>query len=300
MAIRKHPVIFGICLVSLLGLVSILLLHGISALSGGSSFSSHGKVGIVDVRGIIASSQEVVEQLDTFRKDDNIQAVVVRIDSPGGGVAASQEIYSAIKELKKRKKVVASFGSVAASGGYLIACAADRIVANPGTITGSVSVIMYFTDAEDLLKKIGVRASVIKSGKYKDIGSPTREMRADEKEVLQVLVDDIYDQFIDLVAADRKMPEDDVKEIADGRVFTGRQAQTLKLVDDLGDKAAAIQLAGKMAGLKGLPETVYARKKDITFWDFILQQSAVSLADIVKEKLPALPRGVNLIYEYGL
>jgi protease-4 len=224
----------------------------------------------------------------------------VRIDSPGGGVAASQEIYAAVKRIKKNKIVVASLGSVAASGGYMVACAADKIVANPGTVTGSISAIMYFANAEDLLKKIGLKPSVIKSGKYKDIGSPTRGMSDDEKQILQVLVDDIYFQFIDVVAQDRKIPLEEVKKIADGRVFSGRQALQQKMIDFLGDKSFALQLAGKMAGIKGTPDFVYPKKKDVTFWDFILQNTAASFATALKDNVPTIPQGLNLIYKYGL
>jgi protease-4 len=248
---RKHPVIYGFCLIFLLGLGSIILLYGFNALTGDAKlFNSPEKVGIVSIRGVISSSQEAVEQLDEFGKDSNIKAVVVRIDSPGGGVAASQEIYAAVKRIRKNKIVVASLGSVAASGGYMVACAANKIVANPGTVTGSISAIMYFANAEDLLKKIGLKPSVIKSGKYKDIGSPTRGMSDEEKQILQVLVDDIYFQFIDVIAQDRKIPLEEVKKIADGRVFSGRQALQQKLIDFLGDKSFALQLAGKMAGIK--------------------------------------------------
>ncbi|MCX5831265.1 MAG: signal peptide peptidase SppA [Deltaproteobacteria bacterium] len=298
---RKHPVIYGFCLIFLLGLGSIILLYGFNALTGDAKlFNSPEKVGIVSIRGVISSSQEAVEQLDEFGKDSNIKAVVVRIDSPGGGVAASQEIYAAVKRIRKNKIVVASLGSVAASGGYMVACAANKIVANPGTVTGSISAIMYFANAEDLLKKIGLKPSVIKSGKYKDIGSPTRGMSDEEKQILQVLVDDIYFQFIDVIAQDRKIPLEEVKKIADGRVFSGRQALQQKLVDFLGDKSFALQLAGKMAGIKGTPDFVYPKKKDVTFWDFILQSTAASFATALKNNVPTMPQGLNLIYEYGL
>lgn len=297
---RKHPVIYGLCLIFLLGLGSIILLYGYSALMGDVNlFYSSEKVGVVSIRGVISSSQETVEQIDKFGKDNNIKAVVVRIDSPGGGVAASQEIYAAVKRIKKNKIVVASLGSVAASGGYMVACAADKIVANPGTVTGSISAIMHFANAEDLLKKIGLKSSVIKSGKYKDIGSPAREMSDEEKQILQALVDDIYFQFIDVVAQDRKIPHEEVKKLADGRIFTGRQALQHKLIDFLGDRSFAVRLAGKMAGIKGTPDVVYPKKKDITFLDFILQNTAASFAAALKNNIATIPQGLNLMYEYG-
>ena len=198
-------------------------------------------------------------------EDDSIVAVVLRIDSPGGGVAASQEIYDAVIELKKTKKVVASMGSIAASGGLLVACAADKIVANPGTITGSISAIMQFANFEELLKKVGVKSSVVKSGQYKDIGSPFRDMTPEEKVIVQDLVDDIYNQFVDVIVKDRKLPREKVIELADGRVFSGRKAKELGLVDALGDMASAAKLASKLAGRDGKYDLVYPQKKRIQF-----------------------------------
>ncbi len=178
---------------------------------------------------MIADSLEICRTVDKFGKDGSITAVVLRVDSPGGGVAASQEIYDAILELKKTKKVVVSMGSIAASGGLLIACAADKIVANPGTITGSISAIMQFANFEELLKKVGVKSAVVKSGEYKDIGSPLRDMTPEEKVIVQDLVDDIYNQFVDVIVKERKLSREKVIEIADGRVFSGRKAKELGL-----------------------------------------------------------------------
>jgi protease-4 len=297
---RKHPFVFGISLVFFAGVIFLLLLNGLSALMrNGNFFSVSDKVGIVTISGIITSSQEIVEQLDAFGKDKAIKAVVLRIDSPGGGVAPSQEIYAAVKDLKKDKKVVASLGAIAASGGYMIACAADKIVANPGTITGSISAVMYFANAEDLLKKIGLKSSVIKSGKYKDIGSPTRKMTDDERKILQELVDDIYNQFLDVITKDRGTSPEEIKKIADGRVFSGRQAQKLKLVDFLGDGSYAVRLAGKMSGIAETPDVVYPKKKSVSFWDYILQNTATSIAVAIKGKIGTIPQGVNYLYEFG-
>jgi len=172
------------------------------------SFSLKDKIGVVSVEGVITDSIPITEQLDEFGNDNSIIAVILRVDSPGGGVAASQEIYDAVIELKKKKKVVASMGSIAASGGLLVACSADKIVANPGTITGSISAIMQFANIEELLKKVGVKSSVVKSGQYKDIGSPLREMTSEEKVIVQDLVDDIYNQFIDVIVKERRLPRE--------------------------------------------------------------------------------------------
>jgi len=285
---RKHPIIFGLLLVFLSGALFLLLFNVF--FSDRPFFTAKKRVGFLTISGVISSSQEILENLKEFAEDETIKAVVVRIDSPGGSVAPAQEIYSALKNLRKNKKIVASLGTVAASGGYFVACAADKIIANPGTVTGSISAIMYFANAEELMRKIGLKASVIKSGKFKDIGSPVREMTEEERKILQNLVDDIYDQFLDIVVTERKIPREEIKKIADGRVFTGRQALALKLVDALGDKEFAIDLAAKMADIKGKPEVVTPRKKTITLLDYLLQRRGA-----LKEALPSIPRGVYFL-----
>jgi protease-4 len=292
---RKHPVILGFCLLILTGLIFLSLAVLVGAPFGKHSLSWGERVGVVNVEGVIRSSRETVRQLDAYGRDGSIRAVVVRIDSPGGGIAPAQEIYHAVLSLKKKKKVVASMGGLAASGGYLIACAADRVVANPGTLTGSISSIMYFADAQGLLKKIGLKSSVIKSGRYKDIGSPTRAMTAEEKALLQSVVDDSYDQFLEMVAGSRRMAKDDLVGIADGRIFTGRQAHKLGLVDELGDMSHALHLAASLAGLKGEPDVVYPPKKKSTFWEIVTQQAVGSL---VTELRQTEPRSEGLYYLY--
>lgn len=275
---RRHPVIFGIFLLFLIVTAFFLLVYVLgSSTEDRHSFALDNKVGIVKVEGFIGDTRDVVEQLNQFGKDDAIKAVVLRIDSPGGGVASSQEIYAAVTDLKKKKKVITSMGSLAASGGYMIACATDKIVANPGTMTGSISAVMHFANVEELLKKLGLKASAIKSGKFKDIGSPVREMTAEERALLQELVDDIYDQFLDMVARDRNIPKENLRKIADGRIFTGRQAQKLGLVDYLGDMGYAVTLAGEMSGIKGKPEVVYPKKKGSRFWDYLFREMFTAL-----------------------
>ena len=287
---RKHPVIFGIVLLGLIGFIFFIVVYGLGSFSRDRhAFSLGGKVGVVAVEGIISDAEEVVAQLDDFGSDDRIKAVILRIDSPGGGVAPAQEIYDAISDLKKKKKVVASMGSYAASGGYLIACAADQIVANPGTITGSISAIMHFANAEELMKKIGVKASVVKSGPYKDMGSPMREMTPEERVLLQGLVDDIYDQFLDIVARDRKIDKEQLRKIADGRVFSGRQALKLGLIDSLGDMHSAVRLAGKMSGIEGEPNVVYAGTKRQSIWELILKD----MTSLLFEHLPERKTGLG-------
>jgi protease IV len=272
---RRHPVILGICILLFIGIVFFVLLYSLGLYKGaGKSFSLSEKIGVVQIEGVIADSRDVAEQIDEFSRDDAIRAVVLRIDSPGGGVAASQEIYNAVHELRKKKKVVASMGSVAASGGYLVAVAAERIVANPGTITGSISAVMHFADIQELMKKVGVRSSVVKSGKFKDIGSPARSMTSEERLLIQGIINDIYDQFVQTVSENRKISLEKVRKIADGRIFSGRQALHLKLVDELGGLQDSVLLAGKLAGIKGKPEIVYSTKKKTSLLRYIMETAA--------------------------
>ncbi len=282
---RRHPFLFGILLLLVLGFLFFLLMFGIASWTGGSSvFSLREKIGVVGIKGVITDSKATVELLNRYGEDSRIRAVVVRIESPGGGVAAAQEIYDGIEALRKKKKVVASMGSVAASAGYYIACAADRIVANPGTVTGSIGALMHFSNLEELLKKIGLKSSVIKSGKYKDIGSPVREMTPDERKLIQDVIDDIYDQFLETVSKTRKIPKENLKPIADGRIFTGRQALKLGLVDELGDMEHSIDLAANLSGIKGKPDVVYPKEKGLTVWKLITDEMAAALISRLKEE----------------
>ena len=293
---RKHPVMFGILILLALGISFYFFFYKVGLHSGkNKGFSLNDKIGVVCVEGVIADSKEITEQLDDFGKDDSIVAIVLRVDSPGGGVAASQEIYDAVIELKKKKKVVVSMGSVAASGGLLVACAADKIVANPGTITGSISAIMQFANVEELMKKIGLKSSVVKSGQYKDIGTPLREMTPEEKVIIQELVDDIFNQFVDVIVKERKLPREKVVAIADGRVFSGRKAKELGLVDDLGDMASAARLASKLAGKDGKYDLVYPSKKRTSVFDYLLESTASQISNSLKEKLGSLS-GLNYLY----
>lgn len=294
---RKHPIIFGILILLVLGVSFYFFFYKAGLNSGTSkSFSLNDKIGVVPVEGIIADSKEITEQLDEFGKDDSIVAIVLRVDSPGGGVAASQEIYDAVIELKKKKKVVVSMGSVAASGGLLVACAADKIVANPGTITGSISAIMQFANVEELMKKIGLKSSVVKSGQYKDIGSPLRDMTPEEKLIIQDLVDDIYNQFVDVIVKERKLPREKVVAIADGRVFSGRRAKELGLVDYLGDMASAARLASKLAGKDGQYDLVYPSKKRTSVFDYMLESTASQISNSLKEKMQSF-NGISYLYD---
>jgi protease-4 len=219
-------------------------------------------VGIVRVEGPIMDSSQAVAELEAFGDNPMVKAIVVRIDSPGGGVAPSQEIYNAVKRVRKEqnKTVVASMGTVAASGGYYIAVATDRILANPGTLTGSIGVIMQMANFQELLEKVGVKSVVIKTGKFKDLGSPFRPMVEEERQLLEAVMDDTLSQFIEAVAEGRSMDAAEVEQLADGRIFTGRQAKTALLIDEIGDLHDAIKLAGELGGIEGTPRVLETTK----------------------------------------
>ncbi|MFC1713341.1 signal peptide peptidase SppA [Candidatus Poribacteria bacterium] len=220
------------------------------------------KVAVLEIAGPIYSSQGVLEQLYRCRDDSSIKTIILRINSPGGAVAPVQEIY---KELtRSKKKIVVSMGSTAASGGYYIACAAERIFANPGTLTGSIGVIMQFRNIDELMKKVGVEHEVVKSGRYKDSGSMYRELTSEEKELFQETIDDVYEQFLDAILEGRQHTEltrEQLREIADGRVMSGKQALESQLVDELGDLSDAIDYAGKLGGIEGKPRVIRMKIK---------------------------------------
>lgn len=277
---REHPIIFSF-LVIVVAVICFLMIT-IFFLGRRDSFFEFGdKVGVVEVKGLITNAKTVVKQLKAFRKDESVKAIVLRIDSPGGGVAPSQEIYNEIAKTVLVKKVVASMGSVAASGGYYIAAASDHIMANPGTITGSIGVIMEFANIEDIVKKIGFAIEVIKSGPYKDIGSPLRKMVPAERALLQEFINNVHHQFIDAVARGRKIPIEKINSIADGRIFSGEQAKNLELVDSLGGLEDAIAMAGKLGGIKGEPLVVYAKKKRFSLLEYLLGQSIEDVLDTI-------------------
>ncbi len=268
---KKHPLMYGILIFSILGGIFFTSTYIFTQIvQGGGRLSLSDKIGVVNIEGIIVESRQIVEDIDEFRRDDTIRAIVLRIDSPGGGVAASQEIYQAVQAAREKKKVVASLGSIAASGGYMVACAADQIVANPGTVTGSISAIINFPNVEELLKKLGISSSVVKSGKFKDIGSPVRDMTAEERQLMQQLVDDIFDQFLEVVSTRRNISREELLKIADGRIFTGRYAHTAGLVDQLGDFSTAVKLAARLVGIKEEPFLVYAKKRPSPWWEMLI------------------------------
>ena len=206
---------------------------------------------------LLPGADSVTSDLRKIGKIGAIKAVVLRINSPGGSVGAVQEIYEEVNRLREKgKKVVVSVGDVGASGAYYVSCAADKIVANSGTITGSIGVVMSLGNMEELFRKIGIRIEVIKRGKHKDIGSPAREMTVDEKKMLQALIDDAYEQFLQAVITGRKLKRNEAEKIAQGQLFTGRQAKDLGLIDEIGNFQDAVRLAGKLAGIPGEPRVI--------------------------------------------
>lgn len=229
------------------------------------------RVAIVEIEGGIFDSKSTVEQLERYGKDSSVKAVVLRLNSPGGSAAATQEIYSAVKRLRQEKKkiVLASMGVVAASGAYYIACAADQIYANPSSITGSIGVVAQWYNYGELLRWAKIQDVTFKSGKFKDTGNPARDLTEEEKQYLQALSDDIHEQFVAAVAAGRKMKVEEVRPLADGRVFTGSQALKVRLVDRLGGLQEAIEGAAKLAGIKGEPRVIRPTKERRTLLDYL-------------------------------
>lgn len=284
---RRHPFLFFSLVLTTIASVSFLGLTGM--ILGASVLfqkalplnleSSGGNVGIVEISGVISSSKVIVQQIRDFREKEGIKAIVVRVESPGGGVAPSQEIYREIIKARQQKTVIASLGSVAASGGYYAAAAADGIMANPGTITGSIGVIMELANIQELMKKIGIDPIVIKSGQYKDIGSPVKKLSEKERKILQDVADEIHGQFISDVAMQRNIEESSVRKLADGRIYTGERAMTLSLVDRLGNLDDAVNWAGELAGIQDDVVPVYP-EEDKVMAIRKLVQSVLKDADI--------------------
>jgi protease-4 len=267
---RRHPFLFSILVFTALSAGTLILLALIVAYGmqgsdlAGLEMGDGEKVGVIEIVGVITNSRETLEQLKRYREDDDIKAIVIRVDSPGGVVGPSQEIYREIMRTKATKKVIASMGAVAASGGYYVVAGADGIVANPGTITGSIGVIMEYTNFEALFEKIGLSAVVIKSGQFKDTGSPVRDMTPEEETILKDFVDRLHQQFVSAIAEGRQLDLAKVQALADGRIYTGQDAKDIGLVDRIGNLADAVEWAGRLAGIEGRILTVYPPKKKIS------------------------------------
>jgi protease-4 len=238
-----------------------------------STFRFGEQVGVIEITGVITDPKQTLTQLKEFRNNEDVKAIVLRINSPGGGVGPSQEIYEEVRKTSRVKKVVASMGAIAASGGYYVASAADHIMANPGSITGSIGVIMEFANFQELFEKIGISAFVLKSGEYKDIGFPLRKMTPKEKALLQAFIDNVHEQFVAAVAEARKISKEKIWAIADGRILSGEQAKKLGLLDSLGNLEDAISVAATLGGIKGEPSVVYAKKSKFSVLQYLLGSS---------------------------
>ena len=273
----RHPFLRG-CLIMVLVMAGFFVLIVAVSNMEWFTFARGDKVAVLPITGLIIDSEATIEQLKKFSKDDSVKAIVLRLNTPGGSVGPSQEIFEEVRKVGGKKVVVASMGALAASGGFLIACASDKIYANPGTITGSIGVIMNFVNVRDLIEKIGVKGIVIKSGDFKDIGSPLREMRPEERKLLQSVIDNVYSQFVNTVAERRNISRDDILAIADGRIFSGEQAKNLGLVDNLGNLEDAIAEAGIMAKIEGEPQVVTPAKNKYSILE-LLRGEAKSIID---------------------
>lgn len=237
------------------------------------------KVGLIEVRGVISDAQPVLDALGQFRRDDDVKAVVLRVDSPGGGVAASQEIYRQVTRFKAAKPVVCSMGGVAASGGFYISAPCTRIVANPGSITGSIGVISTIPDLQGLMAKLGVRIQTIKTGALKGAGQFDRPLTDAEREMIASIGQDLYEQFLGDVSRARHIPVAKLRPIADGRVFSGRKAKQLGLVDELGNLVDAVRLAAKLGGIKGEPKVVRPESQRENWLRKVLREESRSLIE---------------------
>ncbi len=284
---QKHPILTG--LIVLAG-ISFLFLVGISLFvamlipgTQGDLFAEKEGIGVVEIKGVMIEPEETLQTLTSFRNNPDIKAVVIRINSPGGAVGTAQEIFEEIKRTKAVKPVIASMGSVAASGGYYVAMGADTIVASPGTITGSMGVIIKFANLEKLFDTVGYRPVVLKSGRLKDIGASNRAMTIEEKELLQEMLDTVHDQFINAIAEQRSLAVEKVRQLADGRIFSGEQALRENLIDTLGNFTDAVGLAAEAAGLdKKDPHLIYPKEKGFSF----LKLLGSSIAEEIVGKMP--------------
>jgi protease-4 len=294
--LKSHSILRGLGVLFVFILVVFTGVFFYAYITGGDSkalsmFAGDG-VGVLQIEGTIDDSQTVLAELRRLREMPWVKAIVVRIDSPGGAVAPTQEIFEEILRSKKQKPFIASMGGMATSGGYYIAAACDRIIANPGTLTGSIGVIMQLTNIEELMKKVGVRGVNVKSGPNKDIGSPFQPLSPEAREILQSLVDNVHSQFVAAVAKGRGMEEAQVRKLADGRIYSGAQAQQLGLVDQFGTLQDAIDFAAKRAGIETEPAIYQSRPEQERWWERMFM-------GIFGRRLPGPERGGWLRYEWS-
>lgn len=247
--------------------------------------SGREKIAVVELDFTIIDSAPIVRQFKKYREDKSIKAIVLHVNSPGGGVAASQEMYEEVKKTRDSgKPVIVSFGSIAASGGYYVACGGSVIVSNPGSLTGSIGVIISIANFKELADKIGIKDVTYKSGDLKDSGNPLRDINEKDREYFQEIVDDSYEQFLDVVSKERKIDKEELRSIASGRVYTGRQAKDLKLVDSIGTYEDAIRIAGEIAKIEGEPAIV-KEKRRMNIFDYIIENTTNNQIKLLKEEV---------------
>lgn len=294
---RRGLAVVALAVVIYLGVVSLFLLAGSTAFRGpegmGAGFGP--RVAVVELEGIILDVEDLLKDLKAYRENPLVRAVVLRINSPGGVVGPTQELHQAVLQVRKAgKPVVASLGAVAASGGYYVAVAADQIYANPGTLTGSIGVIMQLANVGELLKKVGVNYVVVKAGQFKDIGNLSRTMSPEERRVLQTLLDDVHGQFVVAVADGRKLNRNEVLRFADGRIFSGAQAKGLRMVDELGGFDDAVNGAARLAGLP-LPPHVMPPRRRLSFMELLRNQLGLARGSLLSTALPVFKTPLYLM-----
>ncbi|MFQ5677905.1 MAG: signal peptide peptidase SppA [Gemmatimonadota bacterium] len=293
--------------VTVLWIVLLLLFFGgglyVSArllTGGGVAFLEGRKIAILPLEGVLVNERSFLSHLDRFRRNGSVRGFVVEIRSPGGTVGAAQSLYRTLRTLREEddRPIIAWIGDVGASGGYYVALAADSIFALPGSITGSIGVIMEFPNAQELLRKVGVGVDVVKSGEHKDMGSPAHPLTDKDREILERVVGDVYEQFVDVVVANRQVPRDSVLRLADGRIFSGERASELGLIDGIGTLDEAVAVAGRMAGLGDRPATVRPGERRLSLLDLVRgipEGDLRGLAGVVRGMTGAGPR---LLYEW--
>ncbi len=277
--------IFGGLFLSLFAFIAVAVLAVRSEDESAGAFSGGPAVGVLEIKGVIESSDKALKQLRRFAKDDHVKAILVRVDSPGGAVAPSQEIYEELRRVGEKKKTVCSMGNVAASGGYYISAGCQKIIANPGTLTGSIGVISQLPYLGDIARELKFQMVTIKSGKLKDVGNPFREMTDEERAYFQSMMDSVHEQFIEAVAQGRGLKVEDVRPWADGRVITGAQAKELKLVDEVGNFNDAVRLAAALGGIEGEPRLQYPPEEHPFHFEELLHEGGRALARGVREEV---------------
>ncbi len=291
---QKHPFLMGLIILAGITLlfwagVSLLISSVITDRQATELFIKKEGIGLIELKGVIVTPDDTLATLSDFRKNPAIKAIILRIDSPGGAVGASQEIYTEVKRTNTVKPVIASLGSVGASGGYYAALGAERIVASPGTLTGSMGVIIKFTNLQELFNKIGYKSEVVKSGLMKDIGAVDRSMTAEERELVQNLIDNVHNQFIRAVVESRELPEEKVAALADGRIFSGEQALNEGLIDELGNLTDAITRAAELTGLDtDDPHLIYPEEKRYSLLKILTTESRKNLFNNILQYFPVL------------